>query len=460
MTKSFFGTTISIFLAVFLLTGCILLTSGRTFAYYKQYGYQKQTARAAESIEQGQKAILSLLESAASESAQEEYDFLSDYVDTEGSMWESSSEMTMHFRKGYVEKIREKIGKNPSEFCECVENCLPQPERARLYISKDPKPYLSTNCDDSGNLISITVKNVRLMYEASSGMKRDETYSFDIDIPDATIICGDDQLFKYCMMSKKGIYVSGETSSFVGDIYAGTHSSQEVRELELAYGEMGVYGGLNFLSTQTGLCGEHIVSGGDINLSGSFVIFKGDTRPVSVYSRRINTLNGYISKAVYSVEGEAYSTEKATEAVQNSFHSLDYYAQNVLSGLSDIRVYYDSANDSLYTGPYRTIISTGDVDIEEDVTGIIMTSENVFIAPGCNVEGLILCGDRIYLQGNNNVVANESILREMMKDETRLAQVSRSELENMTFCQAKDYIGGLKMPGIIYPDRYVVPYKQ
>ena len=66
-----------------------------------------------------------------------------------------------------------------------------------------------------------------------------------------------------------------------------------------------------------------------------------------------------------------------------------------------------------------------------------------------NFEGVILCGDRIYAMGNNNIVANPGIARTIIA----------SEGGDEYTVRVKDHLGGMKSEGITEPEYYVVPYR-
>ena len=117
--------------------------------------------------------------------------------------------------------------------------------------------------------------------------------------------------------------------------------------------------------------------------------------------------------------------------------------------------YYDSDNDKSYTGKYRKIISATDVTVTSDVTGIVMTPGSIIVEEGVNIEGLLLSGDRIYMQGNNNVVASVEVLRDVIKEELYgnvYEEDSYDTLEetarNSLHLNVKDYLGGIEYRGI------------
>ena len=41
----------------------------------------------------------------------------------------------------------------------------------------------------------------------------------------------------------------------------------------------------------------------------------------------------------------------------------------------------------------------------------------MIIESGCNVEGLVIAGDRIYIYGNNNIVSNREVVHKIVDEE-------------------------------------------
>ena len=90
---------------------------------------------------------------------------------------------------------------------------------------------------------------------------------------------------------------------------------------------------------------------------------------------------------------------------------------SVAGSIDDISSVYDSGTDAAYPGSLRKIISNEDVTISEDYTGVVITGGNVIIEAGCNVEGLVISGDRIYVYGNNNIVSSRDVVRKVLEEE-------------------------------------------
>ncbi|MBR5360332.1 MAG: hypothetical protein IK123_05515, partial [Lachnospiraceae bacterium] len=62
-------------------------------------------------------------------------------------------------------------------------------------------------------------------------------------------------------------------------------------------------------------------------------------------------------------------------------------------------------------------IANDDVTIDSDYTGVVITTGNIFIEEGVNVEGLLIAGDRIYVRGNNNIVSGSETLDTLLAEE-------------------------------------------
>jgi len=152
------------------------------------------------------------------------------------------------------------------------------------------------------------------------------------------------------------------------------------------------------------------------------------------------------NKNIYALFGNVNNTDISIE--RNAVKEAMRY-------LGSIEVFYDSNNDRSYIGNYRKIISSTDVTVKSDVTGVILTPANVIIEEGVNVEGLILSGDRIYIQGNNNIVASVEVLRKILKEELyqdvyveETYDTVEERALNSIHLRMKDYLGGIRYRGI------------
>ena len=115
--------------------------------------------------------------------------------------------------------------------------------------------------------------------------------------------------------------------------------------------------------------------------------------------------------------------------------------------IDDIEIDYRSQDDPAYTGKYSKIISNEDVTLNGDFSGVIITAGNVIIENGCNVEGLVIAGDRIYIYGNNNIVSSREIVNAITQEEA--AAPSGTVSANGSNRRILDYIGAMPAKGVI-----------
>lgn len=248
------------------------------------------------------------------------------------------------------------------------------------------------------------------------------------------------------MAADKGIYVTGKTSTIIGNIYAGTHSPKEMRKAEALYNESEHFGGVNIMSTQLAIESDKIVTDGNVNMKGAFVVFGSEKKPVEIIAKDIKETDNIASKNIYALFGTHSANDASNEKAM---------VTEALKFLPSIEHYYDSENDVSYEGKYRKILSSTDVTVSSDVTGIIMTPGSVIIEEGVNVEGLILSGDRIYVQGNNNIVASVDVMRGIIKEELyqevyvyKNPVTDEERALNKLHLLVKDYLGGIEYRGI------------
>ncbi len=432
-------------LMITLFSLSMFVVSAGAFFAYKRSASQRSIVRSVQDISDASSKIMEELSEVAAKAGEEQYADLSSLAG-DGDTTLSERELEQYFRKGCANKIRKAIGRDSSAICATLSSYIPAGDTS---VVTDPATVLEEETDDDGNLIGLRIKNVTIECTHRPGGTRRDTVSYRINFPDVVFHAGNDELFRYCMVAGKGIYITGKTSSIIGDIYAGTHSDQEQRDAEIGYGETGTYGGINILTTQLGVRSERIVSEGDININGSFVIFSPADDTLRCYAQRINEMRGFSKNTMYSLEGQFVPTHRMEEADLTEFNEAVTLVGNSLSGLGGISIYYDSNNDPIYIGRYRKLISETDVDIKDDFTGIVVTPGNVIIHNDVNFEGTILCGDRIYIMGNNNIVSNAGVIRSIVG----------SDFKDENVVKASDFIPGLKGAGYTDPDYYVIPYR-
>lgn len=435
---------------IVLFSLALFIFSGKAIAFFKVYIKQTSTIKGIMSLNEASQAIIEELSQDAKNCGIEQYNILSNVVNGKNPVLISEDEMGRYYKSGYYARLTELIGDTPDEICKYINNTLDNNGIERVRAVNDGKEAIIKELDNDGVVISIRLSDVLLEYTDPVIGTRIDTLSYVFGIPKATFYTGNDDIFDYCMIADKGIYITGATSSIIGDIYAGGHTKEEFRNSEKAYGESNNFGGLNILSTQLGINAGKIVCDGDININGSFVILSGDDdRELVCYGKHLNDIDGFAKETMYSLNGIFYSTIKNDEAVMNDYYNKVNCARQSLDRLNDIEIYYDSDNEEGSTIPYRVMMSDSDIEIKNDFTGIVMTPQNVIIDNGVNVEGLILCGDRIYAQGNNNIVANRDVLRAIMSFEEAQG----------TGMRAINYLGGIRYKEIIDPDYYVKPYR-
>lgn len=435
-------------LMVLVFAEASLIGAGSAIRVCKQKATQKSIIHGVESINQASNEIMKRLSEKSHEFSDNQYSSLASILENEGDGALTEAELDNFFRAGYANSFMSYLGDNSSDICLILNSYIRESGLMDVSIVDDNKSRLEIIRDEKGKVYGLKLLNISIRYDSPLSDDRIDTLSYDIAFPSVDFFDGNEDLFGYCMAAEKGIYISGATSSVIGDIYAGNHGADAVRDAEIAYGETGHFGGLNFLTTQVGIEADRIVTGGDININGSFVIF---TSPdvLTCYGHRINKIEGYREEAVYSMDGIFYSLDKIDEKALDEYLEYERNMRQATSRLEMISDYYDSKNDESYDGRYRKIISDSDVIIDEDITGIVITPFNVIMEKDVNFEGLVLCGDRIYLAGNNNVVSNKTILRSIISD----------EVDNTYNAEVKDYIGGIRSPGITWPEHLVVPYR-
>lgn len=439
----------SLLLMIILFSMTVFSAYGGLGTVYKESATQRSIIKSVQDINRASTVIMNGIANVAASAAKEQYDELKELAskDEESSM--SEIELEGYFRKGYANRIRQALGENGSTLCASLDGFLKNDGMSNLSVADDPQTVIDLGADDTGFVTSLKIKNVTINSDGSVYGKRSDTQSYSIQFPDAVFHAGSDELFGYCLVAGKGIYITGRTSSIMGDIYAGVHSDEERRDAEIVYGETGTYGGINFLSTQAGVRADRIVSEGDININGSFVSLAPLEKDLNCYAQRINEISGFSKGTAYDLDGTLISVREIDEGMLEEYYGAIRLVDTSLSGLDSVSVYYDSKNDRFYEGKYRKLIANADIDIKDDFTGIVMTPGNVIIHNDVNFEGTILCGDRIYIMGNNNIVANTAVVR----------AVIASEQTGEYTVRVSDYISGMKQSGLTDPEYYVIPYR-
>ncbi len=419
------------------------------FFVYRESVRQKSVVRSVEGIKDASAAIISEISSVARSAGEEQYAQLHEFVSVEDDSRLSENELEEYFRRGFANKIKQSLGTDAATVCKTLDHYIKSHNIPNVTVADDAGTSIMTETDDAGNTTALWLKNITISYNDPMLGVRSDTLSYKILFPEAVFHAGSDELFRFCMVARKGIYITGRTSSVIGDVYAGRHLSEECREAEIAYGETGTYGGLNILSTQLGAKSDRIISEGDININGSFAMFSPLDDTLDCYAQRINEIEGFSKNARYTLNGAFHPIHQMDEKLLSDYYDTGRLVEQSCAALGQIEIYYDSDNDGGYSQKYRKLMSNTDIEIRDDFTGIVITPANVIIHSDVNVEGLILCGDRIYAMGNNNIVANAGVARAIIA----------SENDGYLGMRIRDFIGGMKEEGLDFPQYCVVPYR-
>ncbi len=373
--------------------------------------------------------------------AQDVYtNMLNDLKREEGASVEelNTGRKSAYYRE-YIAALKALYGAGDNSLTGILMRQLPNDGEVSYSISSDPGPGFFLDYDESACLIrKCSIDNVVISYITDDSVMGEKSYSINIDPPDVSFSDESANFFDYSLISMKGTYITGETSSFVGSMYAGTHDFEEGREAEVAFGEKDPYGGINFLTTQAAVYGDSIITTGDINLKGAFVLFGSDDDQISVYANTINDIENYPSKTEYTVYGNSFLRDGSTAFVnEEHYENIIRVINSVAGSIDDISSVYNSAEDTSYAGSVSKIISNEDVTLTSDFTGVIITGGNVIIEAGCNVEGLVISGDRIYIYGNNNIVSSRDVVKKLIEEENAQAP-GGSRIPKVS-----DYIGAL-----------------
>ena len=439
----------ALLLMIILFSLAVFVGIKSAFSIFSESARQRSIVRGVQVIGDASDAIISSVGKIAKDAGCEQYDRLLELVKVEDDSVLSEKELEGYFRTGYSNKIKDALGKDSSQICDKLNSFIKEAKLENVSVKDNGDTHIEETKDNTG-ISALWIRNVTIVYDDPLTGGRTDTVSYSIQFPEAIFHAGNDDLFRYCMVAAKGIYMTGRTSSIIGDVYAGEHNADECREAEIVYGETGTYGGFNMLSTQVGMRSDLIISEGDININGSFVNMAPNNSQLECYAQRINEIEGFSKDASYSLDGRYFDTYKMEEGPLNKFLEAKELVKDSLGNLDITSIYYDSDNDREYNGKYRKLISGADVELKNDFTGIVATRANVIIERDVNFEGVILCGDRIYAMGNNNIVASPGVARAIIASESG---------EDYMF-RVRDYIGGLKDAGLTDPDYYVIPFRK
>lgn len=343
------------------------------------------------------------------------------------------------YKTGYLNRIQKSIGNTDDSLIDYITDKLPNVKSGTLVVDKQNPPYYSMDQK------SIYIKNINLKYNYKDVYEKKNSFEVAVPIGEIVLYDGNEEIFGYSLIGAKGIYITGKTSTIFGNVYAGVHEPTEMRSAEALYGEKNYYGGINIMSTQVAMYSNSVISEGALNLKGAFTLIGNEEQPTVLKAREIYETDNIANRNVYALIGTYEATAEDTEERNAVLEAMEKF--------EDIDYYYDSDNDKAYVGKYRKIISSSDVTLYDDVTGIVMTPRSVIVEEGVNVEGLIICGDRIYIQGNNNIVSSPEVLRGILKEEVHENSCIDESIEpqdNMTMVHLNvtDYLGGIEYRGV------------
>lgn len=438
--------------ALFLLgitAMAVVFVYAQTVNITKMLMEQKAGARVEKGLDDAAVVLQEKVQSASEAAAEDVYSvMLLKLKNEEGSSVEAlnTGRKAAYYRQ-YIERLNSMYG--PNMLVETLSGFLPEAKEGRYEIAGRPGPEFVLDYDESTcNIQHCIIRDIVIRYIVEDTVISERECVCDIKVSDMSFSDESVNFYDYSLVGMKGIYITGQTSSFVGSMYAGTHEYEEGREAELAFGEKDPYGGINMLTTQAAVYGDSIVTSGDINLKGAFVLFGSDDDKISIYANTINDIENYPSKTEYKINGSTFLRDGSVEFTnEEHYEEIIKMISSTADVIDDITEDYRSDDDASYTGRYRKIISREDVTLTEDYAGVIITAGNVIIENGCNVEGLVIAGDRIYVYGNNNIVSSREVVRSIVESEAASGAASVSA--NGQSHRVSDYIG-------VMPDRGVI----
>ena len=469
---------------VFLMFFILLLAEGfivgakKGIQYYKKGESERSIVRRVEDMDSVTKILADQMTIVAEECANEQYRVMKLLIDNGCLEEKSEKDLSRIYRQGYIGRLNREFGFNSYSIRTRINEILKDNdiENIRVLEDDDILPTFKMMKDGSGNIVSAEYADIALEYEDDVSRYQGPKCSFEVQFPNPQFREGNEDLLSYCMLAKKGIYITGQTSSIVGNVYAGEHSAEDCRDAEALYGEIGAYGGLNIFSTEVGFKSDRIISESNINLNGAFVIFSPEHEKVKCFAKSLNEIQGYNRQTQYSMSGDLYEIDKVTKEIQDEYLKQKELMDLAVTGFEEIGLFYDSKNDEKYHGTYRKIISTESVELSEDFEGVVLTPQSVIVDQGVSVQGLLLTSDRIYLQGDNAIVYDYDIVRTMLKEEKIRKDEIQEETENgdssVEISLDMDVLAGDRIPeqfirdyielmsedpGMYPPDAYIIP---
>ncbi|MCR5108204.1 MAG: hypothetical protein K6B28_08560 [Lachnospiraceae bacterium] len=442
LKSSYTVLTVVIFMLVSVL---MLVVVSRGSALSRLLIEKHEKLKVLESMDNTSDELIDLINGDLGRIAEEVYTpILSEVKDSQDEY--TDKEAAADFFREYEERVRRRYGDGRiSHTLNEYLSGLGKQDNTVRHMSITGEPRLNIKYDNRGRISGCSIDDLFMDYRKNNESLAQAKYNKELAIPSPYFYSGNDDLFSYSVIAMKGIYFTGRTSSVIGNVYAGSHKRSEKRDAEIIYGERGNYGGINFLSTQAVLSSDKIVSDADINVKSSYVVFGTDYNTADIYARSINEIEGYNLDNTVIINGD-YSEDISAAVPASEMKQIG----DSIEGMSLLYDYYDSDNDKEYKGAYRKILSNYDVILSEDFTGVLLTSGNVIIEANVNVEGCIIALDRVYVQGNNDIVANKDISARIIEYE---AWKEENDIEEETDEYAvshdiKDYIDNIQYQGL------------
>ena len=258
------------------------------------------------------------------------------------------------------------------------------------------------NDADYANIKSIVLKNVIIKSNTASaentGYVSAITTDIVIETPTPDFITVNKKWINYAVIANEGIDFQGNTS-IEGNVYGGTKTTTQIRAEVLDYKNKGkldeyssrLYGGINIYGGDVKLTGDYIVSGGDINVLGDgskLTISNNGSESQSWFeSLRIKAKNSNVAVgenvSMYALND--LEMGNGSEGSEFSITKGNYYGYN--AGKFDLRKDVDISKESLFRADDNT-----NKDAESsNSSAIILNSKDARIDFG-GVNTLVLLG--------------------------------------------------------------------
>ena len=208
---------ISLLLITILFLGTILLCSGKAMAFYKQSITQRAIVRGVDNMSHAQTDVLEGMADLAQDSALSEYDRLYNEIKDSASAEQSESELLSVYHEAYVSAIESGLGRGDDRF-DIIEGMFGDDINEKTHLDRNFRPQMQIDRDAEGKVLGARLKNVVFCYDGAQGAVTPENVQYEFKFPESVFHVGNEQLFKFCLVSGKGIYLTGPTSTVVGRI--------------------------------------------------------------------------------------------------------------------------------------------------------------------------------------------------------------------------------------------------